>query len=96
MRLTEQDIDRLASLAKLALTPAERRRFAEQLSGILDYVERLQAVDTTGIDPEGAVGPLTQARRDGTAPLADSQSLLSDAPATEGAAVKTPRILDEA
>lgn len=48
-RLGQDDVDRVATLARLALTPAEREQFARQLTDVLGYVEQVQQVDTTGI-----------------------------------------------
>lgn len=48
-RLGQDDVDRVATLARLALTPAEREQFARQLTEVLGYVEQVQQVDTTGI-----------------------------------------------
>jgi aspartyl-tRNA(Asn)/glutamyl-tRNA(Gln) amidotransferase subunit C len=48
-RLEQDDVDRVATLARLALTPAEREQFARQLTDVLGYVDQVQQVDTTGI-----------------------------------------------
>lgn len=47
--LGTQDVDRIATLARLALTREERDRFAAQLSDVLRYVEQISHVDTTGV-----------------------------------------------
>ncbi|MER1968698.1 Asp-tRNA(Asn)/Glu-tRNA(Gln) amidotransferase subunit GatC [Castellaniella sp. GW247-6E4] len=51
MALTEQDIARLARLAGLRLDSSDRQRAQHELTRILDLIEQLQAVDTTGIEP---------------------------------------------
>lgn len=51
MQLTPEQVDHIATLARLSLTDEERSRFAEQLSGILEYVDRLSKVDTEGVEP---------------------------------------------
>ena len=51
MALTPQDIDRIAHLARLELSPEERPRMLDQLNGFFDTVEQMRAVDTTGIEP---------------------------------------------
>jgi aspartyl-tRNA(Asn)/glutamyl-tRNA(Gln) amidotransferase subunit C len=51
MALTPQDIARIANLARLELQPAECERMLTQLNGFFDIVERMRAVDTTGIEP---------------------------------------------
>lgn len=51
MSLTSSDISRIAHLARLALEPDESARMLTQINGFFDLVERMRAVDTTGIEP---------------------------------------------
>ena len=51
MALTLQDISRIANLARLELTPTESERMQTQLNGFFEVVEKMRAVDTTGITP---------------------------------------------
>ncbi len=51
MSLTHSDIDRIANLARLQLTPDEAGRMLGQINGFFDIVEQMRAVDTTGIEP---------------------------------------------
>jgi aspartyl-tRNA(Asn)/glutamyl-tRNA(Gln) amidotransferase subunit C len=51
MSLTSQDIGRIAHLARLALRPEESERMLTQINGFFDIVERMRAVDTTGVEP---------------------------------------------
>lgn len=51
MALTPQDIDRIAHLARLELQPAESERMLSSINGFFDIVEKMRAVDTTGIEP---------------------------------------------
>ena len=47
----ELNIDHVANLARLALTPEEKARFAKQLGDVLHHIEQLAKVDVTGIEP---------------------------------------------
>ena len=47
--LETNDVDRIATLARLALTPEERNRFATQLSDVLQYVAQISTIDTAGV-----------------------------------------------
>ena len=49
MKLTREEVEHIAELARLRLSGQEKVRYAEQLSDILDYAARLQSVDTSGI-----------------------------------------------
>lgn len=51
MALTSQDIDRIANLARLALSSEESERMLSQLNGFFGIVEIMQAVDTSGVQP---------------------------------------------
>ena len=51
MALTPQDIGRLANLARLELTPTDSERMLTQLNGFFDVVEKMRAVDTSGLTP---------------------------------------------
>ncbi len=51
MALTPQDIDRIANLARLELTPVDSERMLTQLNGFFDIVEKMRAVDTSGLTP---------------------------------------------
>ena len=94
--LTRADVERIATLARLELTPDEVTLFAGQLTAILAYADQVQAVDTSGI----AVAPGTTAgdaaaRDDAPAPSLDRSLALSQAPAADRTAglFKVPRVL---
>ena len=51
MSLTSNDIARIATLARLQLAPDESARLQGQINGFFDLVEKMRAVDTTGLEP---------------------------------------------
>jgi len=51
MSAPQLDIDRVAKLARLALTPGEKATFAAQLGSVLHHIEQLAKVDITGVEP---------------------------------------------
>ena len=51
MSLTLADVEKIANLARLELTEAEKQQYLEQLSAILEYAERLNELDLTDISP---------------------------------------------
>ncbi|HIP88163.1 MAG TPA: Asp-tRNA(Asn)/Glu-tRNA(Gln) amidotransferase subunit GatC [Anaerolineales bacterium] len=84
MRLTREEVDHIAELAKLALTEEERERFAEQLSAILEHAARLQELDTEAIPPTATVLPLRNVMRsDEPRPPFPREEILANAPAAE-------------
>lgn len=83
MKLTKKDVQHVAALARLGLSDAEAEKFQVQLSGILEYVQQLNGVDTEGIEPTAQVtGLLNVMRDDAVKPviLADPEKLLSCSP----------------
>ena len=54
-RLTRSDVDRIASLARLALTEAEKNLFVRQLTEVLEYADQIQAIDTSNVPPTSHV-----------------------------------------
>lgn len=51
MKLTTDQVKHVAKLANLPITSEEEEKYAEQLSKILEYVDQLNSVDTTGVEP---------------------------------------------
>ncbi|MBI3442773.1 MAG: Asp-tRNA(Asn)/Glu-tRNA(Gln) amidotransferase subunit GatC [Candidatus Sungbacteria bacterium] len=49
--ITKEDVQHIARLARIELTPEEEERFGHEISAILKFVEQLNQVDTTGIEP---------------------------------------------
>ena len=80
MHLTQEEVRHVAELAKLRLTEAEVQQYAEQLSAILDYAERIQEVDTSSVPPTPYVLGLTNVMREDEAqPGLDNQTALGNA-----------------
>lgn len=94
--LTRADVERIAALARLELTPDEVTLFAGQLTAILAYADQVQQVDTSGIDVASAASSGDMAARDDTpVPSLDRDLVLAQAPAADRAAglFKVPRVL---
>jgi len=64
VKLSKDDVLRLAQLARLELTESEINEFAPELNQILEYVEQLQSIDTTNLEPTNQVTGLTNVSRD--------------------------------
>jgi aspartyl-tRNA(Asn)/glutamyl-tRNA(Gln) amidotransferase subunit C len=95
-RIATTEVERIAALARLDLAPDEAKRAAAELEAILDYVESLQALDTTGVEPTTNAIPLaTPLREDRAAPALDPERALANAPERDGFAFVVPKVLDE-
>jgi len=95
-QLSDRDVQKIAALARLELTPAETVLFSRQLADILAYADAVQQVDTTGVPPTShpfADGP--QWREDVSRPSLDRDAVLAHAPATSIRAglFKVPKVL---
>ncbi|HEY9869484.1 MAG TPA: Asp-tRNA(Asn)/Glu-tRNA(Gln) amidotransferase subunit GatC [Candidatus Obscuribacterales bacterium] len=91
--ITVKDVEHVASLARLALSAAEKQLYAEQLAKIIDYFDQLKAVDTTGVEPMAhALDLVNVMRADEVVSPPGGQVLLAGAPETEGGYFKVPRI----
>jgi aspartyl-tRNA(Asn)/glutamyl-tRNA(Gln) amidotransferase subunit C len=94
--LTRTDVERIATLARLELTPGEVTLFADQLTAILAYADQIQQVDTSGIVVGvGDAGGTAPGRDDVPAPSLDLNLVLGQAPAADRAAglFKVPRVI---
>ncbi len=81
MPLTRAQVEHIAELAKLRLTPAEIEMMTAQLSAILDYAARLQELDTDAIAPTASVAPLQNVMRDDVVvPSLPRDEVLANAP----------------
>ena len=95
MPISLEEVRHIARLARLRLTPDEERRYADQLSAILDYADRLAHVDTSGIPPTATVLPFSaRLRADVPRPSLPRPRLLANAPAVEDGMVRVPAVLE--
>ncbi len=95
MSLTLEEVEHIAKLARLELTPAEKDLYREQLSAILEYAARLQAVDTAGVPPTSSVlPPRTRLRADDPQPPLPRADLLRSAPQSQAEQFQVPPVFD--
>lgn len=97
MALSQEDVRRIAQLARLELTESEERLFAGQLSAILDFVKQLEELDVSGVEPMThalAAGEPSGLREDVARPGLPVERALASAPDREGPLFKVPRIIE--
>jgi len=95
MSLTPEEVEHIALLARLELTPAEKELFREQLSSILAHVELLQKLDTSRILPTSSVlPPRSRLREDEIRPGLSKDQALRNAPDESRGQFRVPPILD--
>lgn len=98
MPISESDIEKIAQLAHLEITPDERRTFAPQIAEIVAYVEQLSEIDTSGVQP--ALGGLTRegersesSRPDEVQPSLGQKLALDQAPDAASGHFRVPKVL---
>jgi len=95
-RIAREQVERVALLARLELEADEAELLTGHLDAILDYVETLAEIDTTGVEPTSHAIPLaTPLREDEPETPMDPERALRNAPVRDGSAFVVPKVLDE-
>ncbi|MGA0573022.1 Asp-tRNA(Asn)/Glu-tRNA(Gln) amidotransferase subunit GatC [Variovorax sp. VNK109] len=99
MSLTSSDIARIANLARLELSPDESERMLTQINGFFDIVGKMQAVDTSGVEPlshpVAAIQDVTLRLRDDVASEPDMREAnQQSAPAVERGLFLVPKVIE--
>ena len=95
-KIDAQQVRKVAKLARLELTAVEVEEFSAQLSAILEYVEKMNKLDTTDVEPVAHCLPMSNVFRDDV--VKDSlgtEKALANAPQRDGEFFKVPKILDD-
>ena len=99
MSLTSTDIARIATLARLQLAPDESKRLQGQINGFFDLVEKMRAVDTTGLEPlahpVAAIEDITLRLRDDVVSEPNNREAnQKSAPAVERGLFLVPKVIE--
>ena len=108
MKVSEKDVLYVADLANLELTDDERRRMLKDLNSILEYIDRLNQLDTSGVEPMAQVStrygdPARSGREqfehamraDEQRASLDREAALRNAPETDGVFFKVPKVIEK-
>jgi aspartyl-tRNA(Asn)/glutamyl-tRNA(Gln) amidotransferase subunit C len=89
------DVKYVAHLARVALTPEEQEKFGAQLSNILGYIEKLNQLDVSKIEPTAHAVPLVNVfRQDEVQPSLPNEEALRNAPAKANGLFMVPKIVE--
>ncbi|GIP24381.1 MULTISPECIES: Asp-tRNA(Asn)/Glu-tRNA(Gln) amidotransferase subunit GatC [Paenibacillus] len=95
MSITTKDVEHVARLARLNLTPEEKETFTDQLSAILQYAEKLNELDTDGVEPTTHVLHLSNVMRDDVVKESlPAEKVFLNAPDEEDGQFKVPAVLE--
>jgi aspartyl-tRNA(Asn)/glutamyl-tRNA(Gln) amidotransferase subunit C len=98
VKITEQEVRRVADLANLALREDEVARMAQDLDGILTHIDKLNELDTTDVEPMAQVlfdaEETATLREDRERPSLSNTDAVGNAPITSGGYYKVPRVIE--
>jgi len=95
-KIDQAQVRKVAKLSRLELTEAEVEEFTGQLSAILDYVEKMNELDTTNVEPLAHCLPVSNVfREDSVKESLGTENTLANAPQRDGEFFKVPKILDD-
>ena len=104
--VTDKDVSYVAELAHLELTPEERARMLKDLNSILGYIDRLNELDTSSVEPMAQVASRDGERKEETGgfgyamredeqrPCLPRGEAMKNAPASDGTFFKVPKVIE--
>lgn len=96
MKVTREDVENVALLSRLSIKDEDMDKNISELNDFLEYVDRLQEVDTEKVMPTAHVLPVQNVfREDVVKPSLDRELALSNAPQQEDGYFRVPKILEE-
>lgn len=91
--ITIKDVEHVAKLARLELSEDEKVKFSKQLGDILKYVEQMNEVDTTDVEPMSHAIPVVNVmREDAVVSEQTKEELMANAPSKEDGFFRVPKI----
>jgi aspartyl-tRNA(Asn)/glutamyl-tRNA(Gln) amidotransferase subunit C len=94
--IERKDVEHVARLARLALSPEELERMRAQLSAILHYIDKLAGLGVEGVEPTSHAVPLVNVmREDEVEPSLPREAMMANAPDRAGELFRVPRIIED-
>ncbi len=95
-KISLADVEHVARLARLELTPEDKERMRRELDSILAYIDKLRALDTEGVEPTSHAVPMTNVMgEDLTRQSFPQAEMLANAPERSGEFFRVPKIIEE-
>jgi len=95
MKISKQEVEHVAKLSRLELTDEEKERLTNQLSNILTYVEKLNELETQGVEPTSHVLDISNVMRDDVpVDSLTQEKALANAPEMAAGHYKVPKIIE--
>jgi len=95
-KITRKEVEHVARLARLELTEEEKERMTAQLDSILGYIDKLNELDTSQVEPTTTVIPMVSVmREDAVRPPLKQEEALANAPDRQDVFFRVPRIIED-
>jgi aspartyl-tRNA(Asn)/glutamyl-tRNA(Gln) amidotransferase subunit C len=95
-KITKKEVEHVARLARLELSEDEKETMTRQLDSILGYMDKLNELDTSHVEPTSHVIPMVNVmREDEVRPSLSPEDALANAPDREDAFFRVPRIIED-
>lgn len=95
MKISEQEVKHIASLAKLHLSEDEVKKYAKELGSIAEFVEQLNEVDITGVKPTAHILDTKNVfRNDERKASYERDEILKNAPSKEAGCISVPKVVE--
>ncbi|MGL4547514.1 Asp-tRNA(Asn)/Glu-tRNA(Gln) amidotransferase subunit GatC [Eubacterium aggregans] len=95
MSISREDVTYVADLVRIEFDGAETDRLADELGAILNYMETLDQLDTSGVKPTEHILPVQNVfRKDEVKPSLPIEEVLANAPVVEAGCFKVPRVVE--
>jgi len=95
-KITRKEVEHVARLARLELTEEEKERMTAQLDSILAYIDKLNELETSTVEPTTTVIPMVSVmREDETRPSLGQDEALANAPDRADVYFRVPRIIED-
>lgn len=95
MKISSQEVEYVAHLARLEVTDLEKEKFTAQLNDILLYIDKLNELDTKGVAPMSHAMAVTNAfREDRIVESMGTEKSLANAPDSRGEFFRVPKVID--
>lgn len=95
MKISKEEVEYVAHLARLEFGAEEVEKFTRQLDKILSYIDKLNQADTTGVEPMTHAMPMANAfREDIVTPSLTNDASLANAPETRAGSFRVPKVIE--
>lgn len=95
MKLSSQEVEYVAHLARLEITDKEKDKFTAQLNDILRYIDKLNELNTKGVEPMSHAIAVTNAfREDNIVDSIGTEKSLANAPDARGEFFRVPKVIE--